>query len=740
MGIIFHEKSKEFHICNKEVSYIFCVLRNGQLGQLYYGKRLRDTESFQHLLEIATRDMAPCVYIEDRMYSMESMKQEYPTYGHGDMRYGAYQIVQEDGSRISEFVYKNHNIYAGKKKLKGLPATYVENDDEAETLEVILEDKVINTEIVLSYTIYKDRPVICRNTEFVHHGDQRIVLTNAMSMNIDLPDSNYEMITLTGMWGRERYVKQNPLHEGIQAIYSMRGHSSHEYNPFFALKRPTTTEDTGEVIGLSLVYSGNFLGQVTVDTVGVTRAMLGIHPEGFAWTLQKGERFQTPETVLVYSNDGLNGMSQAFHSLYRTRLAKGKWRDEVRPVLINNWEATYMDFDEEKILGIAIKAKELGVELLVLDDGWFGQRNSDKSSLGDWYPNLEKLPNGINGLAEKITAMDINFGLWIEPEMVNKDSELYKRHPDWIIGVPYRAQSHGRYQYVLDYSKPEVVQWIGDCISKILSGAPISYIKWDMNRSISEAFSQGKTSAEQGKLFHKHILGVYALYERLTTEYPEILFESCASGGARFDPGMLYYSPQGWTSDNTDAVERTRIQYGTSMVYPLSSMGCHVSAVPNHQTFRNTPLNTRAAVAYFGCFGYEMDLNLLSNEEQEEIKQQIELYKKHRKLMMSGTFYRMISPFENEDTAWMVVSQDQTQAIVGYYRMRQPSNAPLKRLYLEGLSEDKQYSISGRDGKFYGDELMEAGMLISDYASGIRPDESMQGDYQARLFVLETCK
>lgn len=736
MPIIFHKNTKEFHLYNDEISYIFCILRNGQPGQIYYGRKIKDRESFQHLIEYSMRDMAPCTYEGDRTFSMEYLKQEYPSYGHGDMREPAYEILQEDGSRITEFTFEDYVILKGKRKLEGLPAVYTESDEEAETLEIYLRDRVMNTKIILSYTIFENLPVIIRNTRFVHEGESSIVLERAMSLNLDLPDDRYEMVELTGAWARERYVKTAPLHEGIQAIYSMRGHSSHQFNPFFALKRPETTEDAGEAIGISLVYSGNFLGQTAVDTFGVARAMIGIHPEGFSWTLKKGETFQTPEAVLVYSGEGLGKMSRTFHRLYRKRLARGYWRDRVRPVVINNWEATFMDFTEDKILKFAETARKLGVEMMVLDDGWFGHRDDDTSSLGDWYPDPKKLPQGIRGLAEKIENMGMKFGLWIEPEMVNKDSRLYEEHPDWVIRVPYREACHGRNQFVLDFSKEEVVDYIGDRISRILQDAPVSYIKWDMNRSISEAFSQGRKAEEQGKLFHRHILGVYRLYERLTSEFPEVLFESCASGGARFDPGMLYYAPQCWTSDNTDAVERLRIQYGTSFVYPLSSMGCHVSEAPNQQTFRNTPLSTRAETAYFGCFGYEMDLDTLTEEEKEEVKEQIQYYKRIRKLVMDGTFYRLISPFEGDEAAWMVVSEDKRHALAGYYRMRQPANAPLKRLTLKGLDPDVRYQIRETGLEAYGDELMRAGMAISDYASGIREKKERQGDYQSRLFEL----
>ena len=739
MPVIYHEESRNFHLFNEKISYIFTILKNGQLGQLYFGKRLRDRESFNHLLEFCDRPMSVCTFEDDSTFSMEHIRQEYPAYGSGDMRYPAQEILQKNGSRVTEFVYKSHRLYNGKPRLEGLPATYVEEEKEAVTLEVTLEDSLIQTELILTYTIYEEFPAIARNARFHHKGEESILLDRAMSLSLDLPDKQYEMIELTGAWGRERAVKTRKLEHGIQAVYSMRGSSSSNYNPFLALKRPETTETFGEAIGFSLVYSGNFLAQAEVDTYDVTRITMGIHPDRFSWELNKGETFQTPEAVMVYSDAGLNGMSQIFHKLYRTRLVRGKYRDEVRPILINNWEGTYFDFNEEKILKIAGKAKELGIELFVLDDGWFGERNDDFTSLGDWYPNLQKLPGGIAGLAKKIEAMGLKFGLWFEPEMTNKKSRLYEEHPDWILSTPGRNVSVGRHQLVLDFSREEVVEGIYGQMEKLLKEAPISYVKWDMNRSISEIYSHGSEAEKQGSVFHKYILGVYHLYEKLTEQFPEILFESCASGGARFDPGLLYYAPQCWTSDDTDAVERLKIQYGTSFVYPVSSMGSHVSAVPNHQVLRNTPLNTRANVAYFGTFGYELDVTSMEKAELEEIKEQIVFMKAHRELIQKGTFYRLKSPFEGNVTAWMVVSEDQSQALVGYYRVLEPVNAGFERLHLAGLKEGAAYQISDRKEILFGDELMQAGLVVSDAAAGQNGEKynGRNGDYQSRLYFLQ---
>lgn len=737
MPIIYNEKTREFHLYNQEISYIIKILDNDQPGQLYYGKRLTHREDFSHLFEYAMRDMSPYAFEGNSTFSLENIKQEYPTFGCGDMRFPAYEIERENGSHVVEFVYKEHKIYNGKPKLEGLPATYVESDDEAQTLELVLEDTSINTRIVLLYTIYEAFPVIARSVRFECDSDEKITLLSAMSACVDLPDKDYEMIDLAGVWARERHVRRHKLDYGIQSIYSMRGCSSYQFNPFLALARENADEFQGQVYGFSLVYSGNFLAQTEVDNYDTARVLMGIHPNGFKWTLGKGESFQTPEMVMVYSEAGLNGMSQTFHKLYRTRLARGTWRDKVRPILINSWEAFYFDFDAPKLLGLADAATDLGMELFVLDDGWFGKRDDSTSSLGDWYPNEKKLKGTLKELAEKINAKGLKFGLWIEPEMTNKDSDLYRAHPDWLLAEQGKRICHSRTQYVLDFSKKEVREYIGDMLENLLAEVPVSYIKWDMNRTFSEVFSNGNDREYQGKVCHKYILGVYELYERLTSRFPHVLFESCASGGARFDPGMLYYAPQGWTSDDTDAIERLKIQYGTSMVYPVSCMGSHVSASPNHQTNRVTPIETRADVAYFGTFGYELDLLKLGEEDKAEIRRQIAFMKEKRDLIQKGTFYRLKSPFEGNETAWMIVSEDQKKALVGYYRVMQPVNVGFKRLKLKGLKEDTCYKVSGYAYDCYGDELMQVGMILSDSASGVwKKGVNDKGDFQAEVFEI----
>lgn len=744
MPIKFHKQSLEFHLYNDEISYIMKVLENGQLGHVYYGKHMTDREEFGYLVEYAIRDMGACPFEGRRDFSLEHIKQEYPAFGTGDTRYPAFEIEAADGGRTTDFQYLDHKIYSGKKKLNGLPAVYLEADEEADTLEILLEDRVLRTQMTLLYTILKDLPVITKHVRFGCQNEEGITLLNCMSGCLDLPDKEYEMTELAGTWSRERHVHTRPLSYGVQSIYSMRGCSSHQFNPFLMLKRKNADEFEGEVLGFSLIYSGDFLAQAEVDNFDVTRVTLGIHPNEFCWKLLMGEEFQTPEMVMVYSSQGINRMSQTFHQLYRTRLARGTWRDKARPILINNWEATYFDFNEEKILGLAKNAKDIGIELFVLDDGWFGQRNQDNCSLGDWYPNLQKLPGGITGLAKKIEAMGMKFGLWFEPEMTNKDSDLFRAHKEWLLADLKRNYCHSRNQYVLDFSKNEVVDYVHGQMRKVLKEAPVSYIKWDMNRSFSEVFSNGNSKEYQGKVRHKYILGVYELYERLIQEFPDILFESCASGGARFDPGMLYYAPQAWTSDNTDAVDRIKIQYGTSYVYPLSSMGSHVSASPNHQIFRSTSLETRANVAYFGTFGYELDITELPEEELEVMKQQVCFMKAHRELIQKGVFYRLRNPFEENMAAWMVVSEDQTEALVAYYRILQPVRGKFERVYVKGLQETAQYQVSEISGAsmdmgiHYGDELMYAGLSMSDASSGLKEASYKgQGDFFSRLFHLK---
>lgn len=737
-SILFNEECRQFHLTNGEVSYIFRVSEDGKLLQLYYGAAVPERD-YSYLVELQHRPMTTYRKEGDLRYSLEHVRQEFPEYGTTDFRHPAICLRQGNGSRITDFVYVSHQIVDGKPALEGLPATYTEAQTEAKTLILTLRDELTEVEVQLFYTIFADWPVIARSCKVINQGRETCYLESLASLSLDLPDADYDWLQLSGAWARERHIKERPLQQGIQSIESTRGISSPHHNPFVALKRAETTEFSGPVLGAALVYSGNFLIQAEVDTYDVTRLQIGINPFGFEWKLAAGQSFTSPEALLVYSEQGLNGMSQVFHQLFRRRLARGYWRERVRPVLINNWEATYFDFSEDQLLELAEKAQEVGVELFVLDDGWFGQRTNDRAGLGDWFVNPERLPQGLGSLAERIHGLGMKFGLWFEPEMVNKDSQLYRTHPDWLLAVPDRQPHHGRNQFVLDYSRPEVVDEIFERLSAVIKEAQLDYIKWDMNRPLTDVFSSAWPAEQQGEIFHRYVLGVYDLYESLTSRYPRLLFESCSSGGGRFDPGMLYYAPQAWTSDDSDAIERLKIQYGTSLLYPLSSMGAHVSIVPNHQTNRLTPLKTRGNVAFFGSFGYELDLNQLSPEELAEVREQIAFYKRHRELIHNGTFYRLQSPFKGDgQTAWMVVSQDQNTALLGTFKVLNQVNRSHQRLQLKGLALDKVYRLEGR--AYMGAELMRVGLVTTDASSGQLLEDSEQKpsyDFDSKLWLFE---
>jgi alpha-galactosidase len=739
MPIEWNQESREFHLRNDRVSYVVRVLENGWLGNLYFGTRLTEGRSYAHLV--------PGEFLGFANRVGEPVPLEYPSGGSGDFRIPALEIELPDGSGVLDLRYASHRILPGKPAIPGLPSTYVEVGGEAETLEVTLTDAVAQIEVRLLYTIFRDRPVVIRGARIVNTGTAPVIVRGAMSASLDLPDSGWQLITLSGDWGRERHVKRHAIRPGRQSVSSLRGASSAQHNPFVALARPSTTEEAGEAIGVSLAYSGNFLAEVEVESFGTARVRAGINPEGFSWLLEPGAEFATPEAILAFSAGGLGELSDAYHRLFRERMARGSWRDKPRPIVINNWEATYFDFDEPKLLAIDTAAKDMGIEMFALDDGWFGRRDDDSSSLGDWKVNTSKLPGGLDSVARKVEALGMRFGIWIEPEMVSRRSDLFTEHPDWTIGIPSRPRTESRNQYVLDMSRPEVVDYLFDALSAILGSAPISYVKWDMNRNITEPFSPTLPAWRQGEFFHRYILGVYSLYDRLTKAFPGILFESCASGGARFDAGMLAFAPQAWTSDDTDAIERLKIQWGTSMAYPLSSMAAHVSAVPNHQVGRLTPLATRAAVAIFGVFGYELDPTVLSADESAEVAAQVAFYKQWRELFQRGRFHRLISPFEGDrdEAAWMTVADDARSAVVACYRILNRPNSGPERLRLRGLDAAASYRVSiwpaaaGDDDAvpspivLGGDVLMAAGLVME----GAR-ESATQGDFRARLYVLES--
>lgn len=727
MSIIYNPDKKSFHLQNDYISYVLCIEEDRYLAHSYWGKKIKN---YVQTGNYPRRDLSfspnPSHY-EGREFSLDTLPQEYPGNDTGDFRESAFEFEYEDGTTVTQLEYKDFKIIPGKKKLKGLPATYIKEEKEAETLEITLIDSYSNTEVILSYTIYENRPIITRSTRFVNKGNQIVKINKAMSVSVDFIESDFEMIQLPGSWGRERHIVRTPITRGVHVLDSKRGTSSHVYQPFVALVNPTTDEMHGEVFGFHFIYSGEFVSKVEVDPYNQTRVLMGINPEHFSWNLKPDEEFQTPEVVLVYSENGLNAMSQSLHKLYQERLIRGVHQFEERPILINNWEATYFDFTEDKILSLADEAKDLGIELLVLDDGWFGKRNDDNSSLGDWFVFEEKLPNGLDTLAKKVKEKGLKFGLWFEPEMISEDSELYRAHPDWCIHVPGRTRSRGRNQYVLDFSRKEVRENIFNQICEIMDKVPLDYVKWDYNRNMTELGSAAK-SINQKEVAHRYILGLYEFLEKLITRYPNILFESCSGGGGRYDPGFLYYMPQTWTSDNTDAVERLKIQYGTSLVLPISSMGSHVSAVPNHQVNRITSMKMRGDVAMAGNLGYELDLTKLSDEEKAQVEEQTSFYKRHRKLIQFGNFYRILSPFESNEASWIFVDEEKNEAIYFYYMVLNSPQKPNKRIKFVGLDPEKVYRVEGFNEPIGGDELMNQGIFI---------DPELSSDFQSKRIYLK---
>jgi len=745
MAIIIDQEQKLITLHTKNTTYQMGVGNYGQLLHLYYGKRL--TGDMRYLLTYYDRGFSGNPYEAecDKTYSMDALPQEYPCFGNGDFRSPAFILKNADGSYCADLRFVSCEICEGKYRIPGLPAAYDETGTESETLKVYLEDKPSGVQVTLLYGIFAELDIITRAVQITNRGQEAVHIEKAASAVLDFMTGEFDVIHFHGRQGMERILERTPVEHGNQVFGSRRGSSSHQQNPFVMLAGKQTGEDAGECYGCMLLYSGNFKAEAEKDQYEQTRLVMGLSDEMFSWKLEPGETFDTPETAFSYSANGFSTLSWNLHRLIRSHICRSAYRDTKRPVLINNWEATYFNFTEEKLLQLASRAQKCGIELFVLDDGWFGARSSSKAGLGDWEANRDRLPNGLSGLAQKIEALGMKFGLWIEPDMVNADSDLFRTHPDWILQVPGRTPCHGRYQYVLDFSRQEILDYIYEKIVSILEGASISYIKWDMNRSLSDVWSRGVSARQQGEVFHRYILGVYQMYERLTTRFPDILFESCASGGARFDAGMLYYAPQGWISDDTDAIERLRIQYGTSYGYPISSMGSHVSASPNHQLHRQTPLWTRANTAFFGTFGYELDLAQLGEDELSELKIQTAFMKQHRSLIQYGTFYRLSSPFENNITAWMAVSEDRTEALVGWYRTLNVANGPFTRLYLQGLEESDLYNVTeyteGHESAVsthYGDELMNLGLITSDASSGQYMDGRREScDFDSRLFYVQ---
>ncbi|MEO5291120.1 alpha-galactosidase [Limosilactobacillus sp. WILCCON 0053] len=734
MSIQVNASNRLFHLQTKHTSYVFHVIEDGSLGQLYYGPKIPFKDDYANLNTREEHDCTNTRTDEDVEFQAELLKQEYAGLGKGDYRYPAFQITYPNGSRTSEFQYRDYELKDGKERLHGLPSTFADDSNDSQTLTVKLADG--DLELQLHYTVFADEDVIVRSATFVNHG-KTVFLNRALSAQLDLPDANYDFIQFAGSWARERHLHRSHLRPGTQSISSLRTASSHQENPFFMLARPHTDNNQGAVFGFNFVYSGNFLDSVEVDQFDTTRVLIGINPDEFGWKLNSGDSFQTPEAVFSYTDNGFNALSQQLGAFYAQHLINPHFAHQERPILINNWEATFMDFTEDKLMPIVERAKELGIEMFVLDDGWFGHRDDDRSSLGDWFVDEKKFNHGIAGFAKRVHDLDMKFGLWFEPEMISIDSKLYQTHPEWMIKTPGRGQTPGRHQFVLDMSRKEVVDYLFGLMSHIIQDAKLDYIKWDMNRNITEMYGADLPADQQLEFSHRYILGVYDLYDRLTKAFPDVLFESCASGGGRFDLGMMYYAPQAWCSDDTDAVERIKIQDGTSYGYTPSMWGAHVSAVPNDQVGRLTSIDMRAKVAYFGAFGYELDVTELSAEEQATIKQQVAFYKQYRKLFQFGTFYRLETPDTSDNVyGWETVSPDKKTAIGMRYQILNGANPAYIRYYFKGLDPERRYTVNDGSEVFSGAELMNAGYFVPRVMNRLQSPK-VPSDFHADMFIVK---
>lgn len=738
MKITYNEKTRVFAIETENTGYyIGLVDKENFAGHIHYGKKLDAEDLLYKLLRIEENPKTPSQNERDRLSFYDSFAFEYPCGGIGDFRESALNVKNNLGQSAVNLQYKSHEILKGKPDLEGLPHTWG-NEKDSMTLLLHCQDPVLNLHVILSYSIFEGLDVIARSVKIINEGKENLSLTKVYSLNLDMENKNFDFISLHGSWARERHLDRTPLFHGKVMTSSIRGETSHQEHSFFALASKNTNYDSGEVYGFNFIYSGNFISLAQLDQFENVRACMGIAPEGFEWQLKPGESFTAPEALVVYSDKGLNSMAQNFHKITRDHLIRGEYKDKMRPILINNWEATYFNFDTEKLLDIAREASKDGIEMLVMDDGWFGHRNNDESSLGDWFVNEEKIQGGLKHLVDEVNKLGMKFGIWFEPEMISPDSELYKAHPDWAIQVKDRKAGLCRCQYVLDLSRQEVCDYTFNQVASILRSANIEYVKWDMNRQLADLGSACLDKENQGELYHRYVLAVYALQERLTKEFPHLLLENCSGGGARFDAGMLYYSPQIWCSDDTDAIERLEIQEGTSLVYPLSAMGAHVSTCPNHACGRVTPFRTRGFVALAGTFGYELDITKIPAEDRALIPGQIEMYKKYNPLVRTGDYFRVASYSENHEwDAWEVVSSDKNQALLTLVQVLNHPNFHSRRVYLKGLDEKKKYNITMEDsngakkdmGCWSGLTLMNAGLMLP----------RLWGDFQSQLLYFKAC-
>jgi len=723
MGIQFCGESRVFKLDTPKSTYMIGIVDDENfVGHIYYGRKIVDAD-LRYLMRIYEAPYLPSNNSRDRVSFMDSFPMEFSTHGVGDFRESCLSVRTKTGHTACSLSYVSHEIYKGKPLLEGLPATFGK-DMDCTTLELLCEDKTLQLHIILVYTVFEALDAITRSVRAINASPDTLHLTKVLSACLDMDNRDFDMITLFGSWSKERMINRRRITDGKQLVSSLRGVSSHQEQPFLAFLGRDTNEDQGEVYGLNLVYSGNFMAQAEITQFNMLRATIGINPVDFSWRLRAGETFTAPEAVLVYSSEGIGQMTRTFHDLYRNHLIRGEYKDKKRPILINNWEATYFDFDTVKLLGIAKEASKLGIEMLVMDDGWFGSRNDDNCALGDWIVNESKLKGGLNYLVNEVNKIGLKFGIWFEPEMISPDSNLYRAHPDWAIQIPGRVKALARNQYVLDISRKEVRDFIYLSMSKILKETNIEYVKWDMNRSLTELGSTCLDKDSQGELYHRYVLGSYEMQERLICDFPQLLLENCSSGGARFDPGMLFYSPQIWCSDDTDAIERLRIQQGTALIYPLSAIGAHVADCPSHSTGRSTPFSTRGYVALAGTFGYELDITKIPEADRKMIPEQVAMYHKYNDLVRTGDYYRIASYQDNKEyDCYEVVSKDKKEALVTYVQVLARPRDRVKRILIKGLLEKAMYRVEETGEKLSGGALMYAGINIAN----------MWGDYQGKL-------
>lgn len=724
MSIIYNEKEKLFSLNTQNTTYQMKVDKFGFLIHTYYGKKINGNASYMIIPHDRGFSGNPYDAEHDRTYSLDTLPQEYSFHGSGDYRSNAFDIKDENYTSGCDLRYVSHEIKNGKYSLEGLPSVY---SDNAQTLIITLKDNRLNVKIDLYYGVIEDKDCITRAVKIQNLGQNTVTLSSAFSTNLDMLTGDFDILHFYGKHAGERTAERTHLEHGIFSIGSSRGASSHQHNPFVIVCETDTNEQYGNCFGMTFMYSGSFSFIAEKDQINQTRFLMGIQPQRFDYILERNEVFIAPEVAMIYSSEGFETLSHKFHDLIRHNVCRGKYKLERRPILINNWEATYFDFNGEKLYNIAKQASELGVEMMVLDDGWFGSRNSDTEGLGDWFVNEEKLQGTMKEVSERINSLGTKFGLWIEPEMVNENSQLYKNHPDWAFVIPDKKPVRSRYQLVLDFSRKEVVDYIFEKISKVIDNANISYIKMDMNRSLDDIYSAVHGKASEGKILYKYMLGVYDFISRILGRYPDLFIEGCSGGGGRFDAGMLYYCPQIWCSDNTDAISRLHIQYGTSFGYPISAVGSHVSTVPNHQTGRSVDLNTRGIVAMSGSFGYELDLNLLSDDEKIEVKQQILDYKKYWDLIHNGKYYRLTNcEKDNKKAAWAFVKNDRSEVLINIVKLNAEHNAAIEYIKLRGLDENAIYKAE--NATYYGSQLMYSGL----------PVKIMHGEYKAYQIHLKT--